>query len=328
MKYPAPLENSNHCVYSNPQIATDVSKAIHVYTPATTARHLWSEEMAEFARIAVTDFEPLNGREASAYMSVLAGLLIHTIKVKCLPLERRVVFDGRNVDAYYKEILAERTSGWVTRGRLLRLAAELYVFDPARRDARTTKRKSNTFLPYKPAEITRLRSQGSTRSTAHQRHNWKALVALGVGCGTTSTEAVQVTVSDIVLHPHHVEVHVPGSRPRVVICSADWEDNLREAVIGKVATDYLILTTNRPTIGSTWVVGEIRRMSAWDTGFTMERLRSTFIVNHLEAGTSPVHLLRMLGVHKWSTIERLVGFANIPSVEDSAALLRIPRQRS
>ena len=183
-------------------------------------------------------------------------------------------------------------------------------------------------MPYKPMEIVRLRSQGLTRSTAHQRHNWKALVALGVGCGTTSTEAAQVTVSDIVLHSGHVEVHVPGRRPRVVICSADWEDDLRAAVVGMVATDYLVLTTNRPTIGSAWVVGEIRRMSAWDTGFAMERLRSTFIVNHLEAGTSPVHLLRMLGVHKWSTIERLVGFANIPSVEDSAALLRIPRQRS
>ena len=46
------------------------------------------------------------------------------------------------------------------------------------------------------------------------------------------------------------------------------------------------------------------------------------------SGTSPVHLLRMLGVHKWSTIERLVEFANIPSIEDSAALLRIPRRQS
>lgn len=191
-----------------------------------------------------------------------------------------------------------------------------------------TKRKPNTFLPYKSSEIIRLRSQGSTRSTAHQRHNWKALVALGVGCGTTSTEAVQISVSDIVLHPNHVEVHVPGARPRVVICSADWEDDLRAAVAGRVATDYLILTTNRPNVGSTWVAGEIRRMASWDTGFTMQRLRSTFIVNHLEAGTSAVHLREMLGVTQFATIQRLIDFAEVPSVEDSAALLRIPTQRS
>ena len=326
MKYPAPLENTNHQVYSNRQIAEDVTKRIRDYLPQVP-RHMWSDEMAEFTRTAVTDYAPINGREAGAYMSALAYLLIHTVKVKCLPLERRVIFDGRNIDGYNKEVLGKTKSGSITRLRLLRLGAELHVFDPARRDAGAA-RTAKTFMPYTAAEIVRLRSQGHTRSTAHQRHNWRALVALGVGCGAASAEVVQVTVSDIVLHPGHVEVHISGNRPRVVICSADWEDDLRAAVTGMVADDYLILTTNRPPIGNPWVSGEIRRMSAWDTHFTMERLRSTFIVNHLEAGTSPVHLLRMLGMHKWSAIERLVDFANIPSVEDSAALLRIPRQRS
>ncbi len=325
MKYVAPLENENHRVYSNRQIADDVTKAIRVYSPKT-ARHLWSEEMAEFTRVAVTDFEPQNGREASAYMSALAGLLVHTVKVKCLSLERRVVFDGRNIDGYHKEVLSKKKSGWIMRLRLLRLAAELYVFDPERRDI-GTKRTIRTFMPYRRTEITRLRSQGHTRSTALQRHNWQTLIALGAGCGITSSEAVRVKASDIILHPDYVEVLVSGSRARVTICTAEWEDDLRVLVKSGLITEHLIITTNRPTNGGDWVAGYIRRMSSWDTGFTMERLRSTFIVNHLEAGTSAVHLLRMLGVHKFSTIERLVDYATITPVKDCGSLLRIPKEQ-
>jgi hypothetical protein len=57
----------------------------------------------------------------------------------------------------------------------------------------------------------------------------------------------------------------------------------------------------------------------------MERLRSTFTVKRLEAGTSPIHLLQMLGIKQFSTIERLLQFGVVPSVKDIAAVFRIPK---
>lgn len=327
MKYPAPLDGSSHSVYSNPQIAEGISEAIRIYTPAKMARHLWSEEMAEFTRTAVTDFGPPNRPEASAYMRALAHLVIHTVKVKCLPLERRIVFSGQNIDGFYAEVLATKQSGPVIRLRLLRLAAELHVFDPERRDA-GAKRTSKTHAPYTASQMIRLLSQGMTRSSPKRRHNWRMFVTLGAGCGLTAEEAVALTIDDIVVHPDHIAVEVGGKRPRQVICTAQWESELRELLSSALIVDYLIITTNRPKLPGSWASHYIWEASSWDSSFSMERLRSTFIVSHLEAGTSPIHLLRMLGVIQFSTIERLIPYANVAPIEDCAALLRIPRERS
>lgn len=325
MKYPAPLDGSNHPVYSNPQMAMDISSAIRRYTPQKMARHLWSEEMAEFTRTAVTDFGPLNGLEAGTYMRSLAGLLIHTVRVKCEPLERKVVFDGRNIDGYYADVLKRKASGAETRLRLLRLASELHVFDPDRRDA-GAKRTAKTFAPYMSIEIVRLLSQGRSRSTPKRRHNWQSLVALGAGFGLTAVEAVNLKASDIVDRISHLEARVAGTRPRVVICLSDWEDRLRTLLTSELITDYVIVTLNRPNALNSWTAQYIADMSSWDTGFSMARLRATFVVKHLEAGTSPIHLIRMLGVKQFSTIERLLPFATVASVEESAALLRVPKE--
>ena len=302
----------------------EISAAIRVYKPERMARHLWSDEMAEFTRTAVTDFGPLNGPEASSYMRSLGRLVINTVKVQCEPLERRIVFDGVTIDGFYKNILAKKPAGRTERLRLFRLAAELHEFDPDRRDA-GPRYSAKTRAPYRPLEIVRLLSQGRTRSTASRRHNWQLLVALGAGCGITSEEAVNLKLDDVLIQPDHIEVRVGGARTRSVICIADWEHRLAALLRSELIVDYAVLTTNRPKYAAGWTANYIASMASWDTGFSMERLRSTFTVRHLEAGTSSLHLLRMLGVRQFSTIERLIPYAEVPSVSDYATTLRIPR---
>jgi integrase len=324
MRYAAPLEASEHSVYSNPQIEAEVLAAIHVYKPKKMARHLWSDEMAEFTRAAVTDFGPSNGTEASAYMRCLGRLVINVVKVQCEPLERRVVFDGVTIDLFYKNALSKKAGGRTDRLRLFRLAAELHEFDPDRRDA-GPRYSPRTRAPYRSPEIVRLLSQGRTRSTALRRHNWQMLVALGAGCGLTSEEVVFLKRDDIRINPDYIEVRIRGNRARSVICIAEWEHRVASLLCSDLIVDYVIVSRNRPKVPATWIAQTVGAMASWDTRFSMERLRSTFIVRHLEVGTSSVHLLRMLGVRQFSTIERLIPYINVPSVIELAALLRIPK---
>jgi integrase len=284
--------------------------------------------MAEFTRAAVTDFGPINGSEASVYMRCLSRLVIHTVRVQCEPLEREVVLDSANIDSYFAatfDSFRKRTDARNVRLRLFRLAGKLHEVDVSLRDSGPGY-VARTRAPYSSREVIRLISQGRTRSTRRRRHNWQMLVALGLGCGLSAVEAMELRREDIVLLPAHVEVRPKGDRARTVICMSEWDSRLTTLVTSDTMTDFAITTKNRPDDPSGWVGHQISQMASWDTGFTMDRLRSTFIVTHVQAGTSPIHLLKMLGMKSFETIERLLPWVDFPSVEQSAATLRLPKE--
>jgi hypothetical protein len=281
--------------------------------------------MAEFTRAAVTDFGPANAAEARKHMHNVAWLVIHTVKTEFLDLERRIVFDRRNVDGYFAVKLAHMKSGPVVRMCLIQVSSELHVFDTGRRGL-APRVASRTIEPYAPERIVRLRSQGATRSNPERRHNWMVLVAFAAGCGLTSAELVALRRDDVYLFDTHVEVHVTGDKARRIVCAEEWEDDLRELVRSDLITDRMLVTKSEPSKPSAWVCNRIRDMAGWDSNFSIERLRSTFIVNHLNAGTSALHLLGLLGVTQFWTIQRLLPYANARPVDDVIDLLRIPRQ--
>lgn len=308
-----PLEGDSHVVYSNSQIGDDVAAIIKNFTPMMPKR-LWNDAVAEFTRSAVTDFAPNSSAEASIYMSVVSRLASWTVEVACNPLERRVVFDGRQIEAYVSRGLTGRSPSKTraVRLQLLRIAAELQTFDPDRRDAGKQPR-IDPFAPYTSAEIVRLRSQGNTRSTPLRRHNWMTLLALGAGCALNTTEIVGLLVEDIELAAGAIRVHVRGKRARSVICLADWEAEIGNLLMSPLVSTHLFVKTERPQHPPMYVGRFINTVAKRGERFTVERLRSTWIAGHLQAGTDPVALMHAVGVKSFSTFERLVPYISMPS---------------
>ena len=94
-----PIGNASHSVYTNRQNRESVNDRIKNFTPMMPKR-LWNDAVAEFTRSAVTDFAPNTPAEARNCMTDVARLASWTNDVTCQPLERRIVFDGRQIDAF------------------------------------------------------------------------------------------------------------------------------------------------------------------------------------------------------------------------------------
>jgi integrase len=307
--------------YSYNAISDDISDAIRNYTPMFPKR-LWND-VADFTRSAVTDFAPANPREASSCMSIVARISSWTVSVACHPLERRVVFDGRQIDAFIKGAPGNRSAhtNRCLRLRLLRIAAELKSFDPDRRDA-GKQTHADVFAPYTPAEIVRFRSQGNTRSTPLRRHNWLTLLSLGAGCALTTSEIVALTVDDLHLAADAIRVRVQGERARTVVCLATWESDVRQLLTSPLVSTHLFVKTERPRSPSTYVTRFLNTVANGSEKFTVERLRSTWMVEHLTGGTDPVALMRAVGVKSFSTFERLIPFVPTPANDQLTAMFR------
>lgn len=285
-------------------------------------KRLWNE-VATFTRAAVTDFAPTTTAEASKAMTVVSRLAVWTTETACLPLEREIVFSGRHIEMFAARQMKHLTPvvARAERLRLLRIAGELHSFDPARRDA-GKKPRPNPFAPYSPAALVRFRSQAATRSTALRRHNWLVLLSLAAGCALTTSEILHLTVNDVGSTAAGVTVTVNGSRPRTVVCLADWEDDIRRLLNGPLVVDYLFVKEARPNDAVAYVKKFLNSTAKGSEFPTVERLRSTWIVGHLEARTPIVALAQALGVKTFSAFERLARFVTVPEADELQALFR------
>jgi integrase len=336
---PQPLVTGAHVVDTNAHRDV-IAAAIANYHPEVPNR-LWSDEVQEFTRSAVTDFAPATVGEARSFMSVVAHLAIWTVDVACESLERDVVFNGQNIDAHITNATKHNKADQrrLKRLRLLRFAAQLDKFEPERRERRRNlgpRGRSLGYTPYTPAELVRFRNQGSTRSTAHRRRNWMVLLSLAAGCALTATEIVHLRASDVQIETSHVAVHVRGNRARTVICRAEWEDDIRAFMqfpnLGEylLAIDYVAehagqgsLVTGRPNVPSAFVETFLKR-SADDpkARFSVERLRTTWIVSHLEEHTDPVSLIRTLGDKAFSSLTRVMPYVRTPDEAEMISMFR------
>ncbi|QEE62452.1 phage integrase family protein [Salinibacterium sp. dk2585] len=315
------IEHNNHAGYSNEQSSACVTHVIEDYTPMLP-RRFWND-VAEFTRSATTDFAPRTEREARRVMSAVARLAIWTTDVACLPLERHIVFDGRHIDRYILHGAPTSNDYGLRRRRLqlMNVAAELHEFDEARRDAGATPPRQ-VYAPYTAAEVVRFRSQGSTRTTVLRRHNWMVLMALGAGCGLTTPEICGVTVTDINTASGTTRVSVGGKHARTVVCLAEWEEEIASLVTSTLVRDYLFVASTGLPRTAIQVKGFIHDAANGRERFTVERLRSTWIVGHLQHGVPPVELINALGMTTFATLQRFIPYIAGLDEEERTILFR------
>ena len=315
------LVDDIHNAYSNLQLDANVAQTIQNFTPMIPNR-LW-DDVADFTRSAVADFAPTNCAEASKALTVVSRLAVWTTETACLPLERNIVFSGRHIETFTARQMAGLSPvvARAERLRLLRIAGELHSFDPVRRGA-GKKPRPNPFAPYSPAAMVRFRSQAATRSTALRRHNWLVLLALAAGCALTTAEIMHLKVEDVDSTADGVIVTVTGASPRTVVCLVDWEDDVTRLLRGPLVSDYLFVKDERPNDAVAYVKKFLNSTAKGREFPTVERLRSTWIVGHLEARTPIVALAQALGVKTFSTFERLAPFVRIPEASALQVLFR------
>jgi integrase len=277
-----------------------------------------------FVTAAVAACVAITPYEANALQNVASRLTAWTWESAGLPLERGVVFN-RDVIARFIAIGCPGIKPAVRgnmRSQLLRMSESL--LDPAVVPRRLNPLPpSDPTTPYSAMELVSLRSWAEAQSTAQRRANAQVLLALGAGCGLSAIEIGEVRVRDISCDERGVLVRVDGGRPRSVAVLREWENALIERR-AMLEPDRYAFRENHTSFYPNLVTNFVDRSRVVGVRPQSQRLRSTWIVHHLEAATPVTLLMRAAGVESLEALTRYTRFVPELDADLGRRLLREP----
>ncbi|MEO7544862.1 MAG: hypothetical protein ABIT21_00975, partial [Terrimesophilobacter sp.] len=166
--------------------------------------------------------------------------------------------------------------------------------------------RSRPSTPYTLRELITLRSWAAAQGTENRRTNAAALLALGIGAGLTGREIVDITFEDIQVDENGVLVFVHGDRERTVPLLREWESALRD----RVATAETMVSVFRPgriSPNRNLITDFVSRANG-KVALQARRMRATWLVHHLEAGTALVPFLSAAGLSSPEALDRFLPF--------------------
>lgn len=170
--------------------------------------------------------------------------------------------------------------------------------------------------PYTAHELISLRSWASGQSTSARRANAKVLIAAGAGAGLSASEIGNLRAREIRADDVGVTLHISGERARTVPVLEEWCDALRDRV-GQLPSDSFAFRENHTEFYPNLVSNFVGRSGRVGIKPQTQRMRATWIVRHLGAGTRVVELMQAAGVESLEAFTRYLKF--VPGLEPSKA---------
>lgn len=219
------------------------------------------------------------------------------------PLDRDAILDPETVERFCTVGLAGERSQATHRSDLRRMARQLTTRAPWEIPPVSMARR-RVAPPYSPAEVALLRSDAADQPTAPRRRGARAVLALGLGAGLDGRWLARVEASDVKRRGSLVEVVVGEPAPRRVVVRREWEEELSE--LAASAGDGCLLgrrSSSRHRVGDL-----VKRLlvPAGHPRLSPARLRATWLVGHLSAGTRLPELCEAAGLQGFEVLSDLM----------------------
>lgn len=254
-------------------------------------------------------------------MSARFAAWVWTVAGGEMTVER--VYTQRNISRYLQECMRDRSEShrWGLVRQLGTIAETLNATIAIRRlpaphlPGRT---------PFTEDELGVLHSWAMTLRTPLQRQNAWAILGLAGGAGLRSHEIVETRLGDIETTPSGLIITVRGHRDhpaRHVPVMRPWDRILRRSIEGRTDPDEFVFR------GYRWDEYRPRAIQTFLTDYpcrirpTVSRLRSTWIVTHLNNGASLTVIMAIAGFVSTASLDRHLIHAAPPSVDDYFASL-------
>jgi hypothetical protein len=240
--------------------------------------------------------------------------LVRWATAEGLPLDRETILDPATVERFCLVALADSPSRGTFRADLRRMGPLLTKGAPwePRPVPMTTR---SVALPYTSSEIELLVVDAEHQPSAARRRGAQALLALGLGAGLDGRWVARVEAGDVIRRDGVVEVSVGPPAARSVVVRGEWEDRILE-LARTAGSQYLIggrsQSRNR--------VADIAKRLACPTNhprLSAPRLRSTWLLGHLSAGTRLPELCRAAGLEGFTVLSDLLSL--VPLLDRDAA---------
>lgn len=294
---------------------------LRTYTPHIPAS-VWSTVRPHFLEVMATYSEHRSLRQVQTAASRLSGYLDWALQLGLITVPQQAANPALiSVYADHRAIEASPATAGSERN-FLHLAYGLPYDGP-----QFVGLANDSTKPYTHVDLTQIRHWAEHQSTRLQTRVASALAAFGLGCGLTLSEMLGVRGADIVgLADGNLGVNVDGRSSRTVPALTEWLEVLdhvkSDAHDGGYVVSHLRDDT-RYTSGD--IRGLLQRMTG-DIRPTPARMRTTWLVTHLDARTPLNALLPAAGVAYASFVSRLVPHMRHLTPEEELAALRGPQQ--
>lgn len=236
-----------------------------------------------------------------------------------MALDREVILDPDTVERFVTKALAEDRSAATYRAVLRRVGPVLTNRAPWEPRAQAIPRRQLA-PPYGTKEIAVLLEDAVRQPTSARQRAACAFIVLGLGVGLDGRWATQVTANDVTRRGDGVVVSVGEPSPRSIVALGPWEAELL-ALADSAGDEFLVggrSSSNRRT-------GQLIERLVTPTGhprLAPARLRSTWLLWHLEAGTRLPELCRAAGFRGTAVFGDLLEFAGPLCEHVEQAMLR------
>ena len=263
--------------------------------------------IGEFVTDAVDDTASISGRDKRSLYPATVAFVLWCWQSRGTPLERPRIFRRAIVEEFVHLGMTAYTRGSrATHRATLSLMVEALNPSEAVRVRRAIPRSAPT-RPYTRDEVAALHSWAAAQGTPRRHRDAIALLALGLGAGLATREILGARVTDLDTRDDQMHVIVWESRPRVVPIRPDWQRPLRR-IIGDLDPASLIFRPGR-TGASPGQITDFLLRSRTELDVRPSRMRTTWLLEHLQAGTPPRELLRISGLKNLAALDKIAAFA-------------------
>ena len=159
--------------------------------------------------------------------------------------------------------------------------------------------------PYSPAGRAELAAIAAAQRDPARRRSALALLVFGIGAGLRPAELAALRGSDAGRRGRRVAARVAGSRPRLIPVAGSYA--ARAAELARCAGDGFVSRPGRAGRGyKNFVTNFARALAAGPAAprLALGRCRSSFICDHLAAGTPVSELLAITGICQAESLAR------------------------
>jgi hypothetical protein len=296
-----------------------VSQVINRFSPRTVPAAQWAR-IEELVRAAVRCAAPVSAHSAEALMNVMTQLAIWVDAIG-QPLTPDVVLHPDTVDRFASEACAQLAPGTQNnyRSQLRGVGAAVLgpdVYPPAPLQLP----RADPVAPYSSAEVAGFRSWARGLPTERFRDNATIILAFALGAGLSSQEINRLVGTDVTVDDDGTSVVVIGQRARDVPVLVAYE--VEVATLARRAGGGPVFMPERTSIDRKQVPNFLARCPKGRIGRpNVDRLRNTWIVGHLSAGTHLSVLAEAAGVRP-DQVVRYQRYATAPAPEVARRQLR------
>lgn len=301
-----------------------VTDAIRGYSPDLPDNE-WAL-IGEFVRSAVTDCDAHTPYSARELLAVAARHVRWCWRTAGLPLDLAVIFHRDTIAEYIAHGCPQMSpaSAGNRRSQLLRMS-ELLLPAGDRMNRLAPLPPSDPLAPYTPADVIALRSWANGQNTQYRREQCNLLLALGLGAGLSNAEILAVRACHLHVDDDGVLVEVIGRRERFVPVLATWESPLIDYDAARpLNAEQFVFRPKRTSSHINTIGNFVDKVHAGRVRCTAQRMRVTWIVTHLTAGTPVKPLVAAAGVDSLEALTRYLRFVPDHDANRLRAQMRTP----